>query len=153
MSVVRASKVCSTLRFPVTLLWLASWSRPGTVPLHIQPKCGMCVCACSPVVDSRVQSRVLQLATQLRQCDGRVETCTYEFTTLTCVRVHVSCSWRCSPCFWCLFFSALQSRVLQLETQLRQRDGEVEKALQSASGGRDKQVGVLRNLESSSGSC
>lgn len=37
----------------------------------------------------------------------------------------------------------LQSRVLQLETQLRQRDGEVEKALQSASGGRDKQVGVL----------
>jgi len=44
------------------------------------------------------------------------------------------------PC-WC----CLQSRVLQLETQLRQRDGEVEEALAAASaaGGRDKQVRAL----------
>jgi hypothetical protein len=38
-----------------------------------------------------------------------------------------------------------QDRVLQLETQLRQRDSEVEEALAAASaaGGRDKQVCVL----------
>jgi hypothetical protein len=39
-----------------------------------------------------------------------------------------------------------QERVLQLETQLRQRDGEIQEALAAASaaGGRDKQVRMER---------
>lgn len=47
------------------------------------------------------------------------------------------------PCM-CVLCSIPQDRVLQLETQLRQRDSEVESALAAASaaGGRDKQVCV-----------